>query len=147
MDQWIDKFCLDADVFVLVANAESTLMQTVRLLLQLICVCSCEVISLMISISQLFCNIIVAFVCCIFSLYVHCFQQEKNFFHRVAARLSKPNIFILNNRWDASATEPETIAEVIKLSYYFLLSCSLMLYACDFVQLFINILILAYIIR
>jgi len=31
MDQWIDKFCLDADVFVLVANAESTLMQTVGL--------------------------------------------------------------------------------------------------------------------
>jgi len=34
MDQWIDKFCLDADVFVLVANAESTLMQTVRLIFQ-----------------------------------------------------------------------------------------------------------------
>jgi len=31
MDRWIDKFCLDADVFVLVANAESTLMQTVSL--------------------------------------------------------------------------------------------------------------------
>jgi len=30
MDRWIDKFCLDADVFVLVANAESTLMQTVK---------------------------------------------------------------------------------------------------------------------
>jgi len=30
IDGWIDKFCLDADVFVLVANAESTLMQTVR---------------------------------------------------------------------------------------------------------------------
>ena len=29
IDSWIDKFCLDADVFVLVANAESTLMQTV----------------------------------------------------------------------------------------------------------------------
>ena len=29
LDSWIDKFCLDADVFVLVANAESTLMQTV----------------------------------------------------------------------------------------------------------------------
>ena len=29
LDTWIDKFCLDADVFVLVANAESTLMQTV----------------------------------------------------------------------------------------------------------------------
>ena len=30
-----------------------------------------------------------------------CFQ-EKNFFHRVSERLSKPNVFILNNRWDAS---------------------------------------------
>ncbi|EGW10764.1 Zinc finger protein 639 [Cricetulus griseus] len=30
MDTWIDKFCLDADVFVLVANSESTLMNTVR---------------------------------------------------------------------------------------------------------------------
>jgi len=29
LDLWIDKFCLDADVFVLVSNAESTLMQTV----------------------------------------------------------------------------------------------------------------------
>ena len=35
MDRWIDKFCLDADVFVLVANAESTLMQTVKLFYQL----------------------------------------------------------------------------------------------------------------
>jgi len=65
IDSWIDKFCLDADVFVLVANAESTLMQT-----------------------------------------------EKNFFHRVSERLSKPNIFILNNRWDASASELETMQEV-----------------------------------
>nr|XP_012146448.1 PREDICTED: transmembrane GTPase Marf isoform X3 [Megachile rotundata] len=30
LDEWIDKHCLDADVFVLVANAESTLMVTVR---------------------------------------------------------------------------------------------------------------------
>ena len=30
LDDWIDAHCLDADVFVLVANAESTLMQTVR---------------------------------------------------------------------------------------------------------------------
>lgn len=30
LDSWIDKFCMDADVFVLVANAESTLMQTVQ---------------------------------------------------------------------------------------------------------------------
>ncbi|PSN36005.1 Transmembrane GTPase Marf [Blattella germanica] len=60
LDEWIDRHCLDADVFVLVANAESTLMLT-----------------------------------------------EKNFFHKVSTRLSKPNIFILNNRWDASASEPE----------------------------------------
>ena len=35
LDLWIDRFCLDADVFVLVANAESTLMQTVSLVLSL----------------------------------------------------------------------------------------------------------------
>lgn len=58
MDEWINKHCLDADVFVLVSNAESTLM-----------------------------------------------IAEKNFFHRVSEHLSKPNIFILNNRWDASANE------------------------------------------
>lgn len=29
LDKWIDKFCVDADVFVLVANSESTLMNTV----------------------------------------------------------------------------------------------------------------------
>ncbi|XP_065656566.1 mitofusin-2 isoform X2 [Hydra vulgaris] len=63
LDCWIDKHCLDADVFVLVVNSESTLNQT-----------------------------------------------EKSFFHKVNTRLSKPNIFILNNRWDASADgEPEMI--------------------------------------
>nr|CAG4644576.1 EOG090X01A3 [Leptodora kindtii] len=67
LDSWIDRHCLDADVFVLVANAESTLMLT-----------------------------------------------EKNFFHKVSSRLSKPNIFILNNRWDASASEPEFMEEVKK---------------------------------
>lgn len=66
LDLWIDKHCLDADVFVLVANAESTLMVT-----------------------------------------------EKNFFHKVSQRLSRPNIFILNNRWDASASEPDTM-ELVK---------------------------------
>ncbi|XP_014227750.1 transmembrane GTPase Marf isoform X1 [Trichogramma pretiosum] len=64
LDEWIDKHCLDADVFVLVANAESTLM-----------------------------------------------LAEKNFFHKVSTKLSKPNIFILNNRWDASASEPEFLDE------------------------------------
>lgn len=29
LDQWINKYCLDADVFVLVSNAESTLMTAV----------------------------------------------------------------------------------------------------------------------
>ncbi|KAL4221326.1 Mitofusin-2 [Mactra antiquata] len=65
LDLWIDKFCLDADVFVLVSNAESTLMQT-----------------------------------------------EKNFFHKVSSRLSKPNIFILQNRWDISAFEDDV--EMVK---------------------------------
>ncbi|XP_011500793.1 PREDICTED: transmembrane GTPase Marf isoform X1 [Ceratosolen solmsi marchali] len=66
LDEWIDKHCLDADVFVLVANAESTLM-----------------------------------------------IAEKNFFHKVSTRLSKPNIFILMNRWDASAAEPEFYDEQV----------------------------------
>ncbi|CAH8461437.1 unnamed protein product [Schistosoma mattheei] len=65
MDRWIDLHCLDADVFILVANAESTLM-----------------------------------------------QAEKDFFHKVSQKLSKPNIFIINNRWDASANEIEYINEV-----------------------------------
>jgi len=30
----------------------------------------------------------------------------------VNERLSRPNIFILNNRWDASASEPEYMEEV-----------------------------------
>ena len=60
LDSWIDKHCVDADVFVLVANAESTLMQT-----------------------------------------------EKNFFHKVSEKLSKPNIFILQNRWDVSEMEED----------------------------------------
>lgn len=76
LDEWIDKHCLDADVFVLVANAESTLMVT-----------------------------------------------EKNFFHKVSTKLSKPNIFILNNRWDASASEPEFLDQVsvflLVLPYWF----------------------------
>lgn len=33
LDEWIDKHCLDADVFVLVANAESTLMVTVSIII------------------------------------------------------------------------------------------------------------------
>ncbi|XP_078310306.1 mitofusin-2-like [Crassostrea virginica] len=69
LDDWIDKHCLDADVFVLVANAESTLMQT-----------------------------------------------EKNFFHKVSNRLSKPNIFILQNRWDISVGEEKV--EQVKEQHY-----------------------------
>jgi len=60
LDNWIDKHCLDSDVFVLVANAESTIMLT-----------------------------------------------EKKFFHKVSERLSNPNIFILHNRWDASAGDDQ----------------------------------------
>uniref|UniRef100_A0A8C7NY13 Mitofusin 1 n=1 Tax=Oncorhynchus mykiss TaxID=8022 RepID=A0A8C7NY13_ONCMY len=39
---------------------------------------------------------------------------EKHFFHKVNEKLSKPNIFILNNRWDASASEPEYMEDVRK---------------------------------
>ncbi|KAI3389891.1 hypothetical protein SNEBB_008949 [Seison nebaliae] len=57
-DSCIDNYCLDADVFILVANAESTLM-----------------------------------------------QAETNFFYKVTKKLSKPNIFIVHNRWDCATNE------------------------------------------
>lgn len=60
LDAWIDKYCMDADVFVLVSNSESTLM-----------------------------------------------RAEKSFFHKVGEKISKPNIFILNNRWDVVTAEGE----------------------------------------
>ncbi|CAF1278851.1 unnamed protein product [Adineta ricciae] len=37
---------------------------------------------------------------------------EKKFLHNVAQRLSNPNIFILMNRWDATANEPEMVDSV-----------------------------------
>lgn len=40
------------------------------------------------------------------------FLQEKKFFTKVNEKLSSPNIFILNNRWDASASEPEFMEAV-----------------------------------
>lgn len=88
LDEWIDAHCLDADVFVLVVNAESTLMVTVSV--------DCA-------------------VCDLGNddyLYVGICFQEKNFFHKVSTKISKPNIFILNNRWDASASEPEFLDDV-----------------------------------
>lgn len=48
--------------------------------------------------------------------YVFPSSKEKHFFHKVNERLSKPNIFILNNRWDASASEPEYMEDVSYLS-------------------------------
>jgi hypothetical protein len=43
LDEWIDRHCLDADVFVLVANAESTLMLAVsELLVQFVSYTSAE---------------------------------------------------------------------------------------------------------
>ncbi|MED6240348.1 hypothetical protein ATANTOWER_019727 [Ataeniobius toweri] len=41
-------------------------------------------------------------------------SKEKRFFHKVSERISKPNIFILHNRWDASVTEPGYIEQVRK---------------------------------
>ena len=43
-----------------------------------------------------------------------CHLQEKNFFHKVNQHLSKPNIFIVHNRWDASASEPDKTELVSK---------------------------------
>ncbi|CAF0832335.1 unnamed protein product [Rotaria sordida] len=37
---------------------------------------------------------------------------EKKFLHNVAQRLSNPNIFILMNRWDATAYEPDEVESV-----------------------------------
>ncbi|KAL8569739.1 hypothetical protein ACOMHN_007262 [Nucella lapillus] len=33
--------------------------------------------------------------------------EEKKFFHKVSSRLSKPNIFVLQNRWDVSEMEED----------------------------------------
>merc|ERR1712038_283786 len=64
-DSWIDENCADADIFVLVANAESTLM-----------------------------------------------MREKNFFMEVADRISKPNMVIVENRWDCAEDEEEMVGLV-----------------------------------
>lgn len=61
LDDCLDSYCMDADVFILVLNAESTVSRV-----------------------------------------------ERQFFKDVASKLSRPNLFILNNRWDkASSLEPE----------------------------------------
>lgn len=64
LDIWIDEYCHDADVFVLVSNAENSID-----------------------------------------------DAEKDFFHKVKERLSKPNLFILINKWDSIAGDPEYIDE------------------------------------
>ncbi|XP_017072524.2 LOW QUALITY PROTEIN: transmembrane GTPase fzo [Drosophila eugracilis] len=66
MDDCLDNYCMDADVFILVLNAESTVSRV-----------------------------------------------EKQFFKEVASKLSRPNLFILNNRWDvASSQEPDMEVQV-----------------------------------
>ena len=45
-------------------------------------------------------------------------MQEKNFFHRVSERLSRPNVFILNNRWDMSETDSDReMVEKVRLQH------------------------------
>ncbi|XP_020817743.1 transmembrane GTPase fzo [Drosophila serrata] len=66
LDDCLDRYCMDADVFILVLNAESTVSRV-----------------------------------------------ERQFFKDVASKLSRPNLFILNNRWDvASSQEPEMELQV-----------------------------------
>jgi mitofusin len=52
-------------------------------------------------------------LCIVFYVNNMIVLQEKNFFHKVSNTISKPNIFILNNRWDASVSEMEYMDEVI----------------------------------
>lgn len=85
LDDWIDNHCLNADVFVLVLNAESTMTLAVSLNNNYL----------------------------IIAIKKYKNFQEKSFFHEVSTKISKPNIFILNNRWDASASEPEFQESVI----------------------------------
>ena len=42
-----------------------------------------------------------------FDFHCHFVFQEKRFFHKVSARLSKPNVFVLQNRWDVSEMEED----------------------------------------
>ncbi|XP_017046387.1 transmembrane GTPase fzo isoform X2 [Drosophila ficusphila] len=66
LDDCLDRYCMDADVFILVLNAESTISRV-----------------------------------------------ERQFFKDVSSKLSRPNLFILNNRWDvASNQEPEMEQQV-----------------------------------
>lgn len=44
-------------------------------------------------------------------------QAEKSFFDRVSRKLSRPNVFILNNRWDASASESEENREQVRAQH------------------------------
>jgi len=66
-DDWIEDNCADADIFVLVANSESTIM-----------------------------------------------MREKNFFKEVSEKISKPNIVIVENRWDCTDFEEKNVVDLVK---------------------------------
>eukprot|EP00127_Corallochytrium_limacisporum_P005041 Clim_evm37s197 gene=Clim_evmTU37s197 len=67
MNEFIDRYCMDADVFILIANAESTIK-----------------------------------------------MGEKHFFEKVSEKISKPNVFIIQNRWDLADQQGEDAEEVRK---------------------------------
>lgn len=67
LDECIDRHCLNADVFVLVLNAESTMARV-----------------------------------------------ERQFFESVAQQLSRPNLFILNNRWDVAASMEPQLEQLVR---------------------------------
>ncbi|XP_034488031.1 transmembrane GTPase fzo [Drosophila innubila] len=70
LDECIDRHCLNADVFVLVLNAESTMSRV-----------------------------------------------ERQFFEAVAQQLSRPNLFILNNRWDVAATLEPHMEQLVRAQH------------------------------
>ena len=142
LDSWIDKFCLDADVFVLVGNAESTLMNTVahtytHTLTVLYTHRHTQTHTHITKHTHTHTHRHDRYTYTQYYTHRHTHiyttstihedmhthihkqthsmslcAQEKLFFHKVSERISKPNIFILNNRWDASANEPEYMEDV-----------------------------------
>ncbi|XP_017003011.2 transmembrane GTPase fzo [Drosophila takahashii] len=67
LDDCLDSYCMDADVFILVLNAESTVSRV-----------------------------------------------ERQFFKEVASKLSRPNLFILNNRWDVASSQEPGMEQQVK---------------------------------
>jgi len=54
---------------------------------------------------------------------IYCLFQEKRFFLEVLRRLSKPNIFVLNNFWDVVASKCNLLEQVNLANVFCLNTC------------------------